>query len=220
MVHIEEEVNKIKHEVKIMFALVSQQLKKSYDAMRDFNSDLAHEVIQIEKRVNAQELKIDRDCENFIALYNPVAIDLRYVLAVLKINNNQERLGDIAEGIARFIIDTKAPFDPTLIETSSIYIMYDNGLKMLEDVELAFQNEDTVLARTVFTRDEVLDKINRQANQKISEFIQANPDKTEQALQILSIIRKLERVGDQIKNISEELIFYVEAKVLRHTRKA
>lgn len=219
MLHIEEEIIKIKHEVKIMFSLVGQQLRKSYDALKYMNYDLAHEVIQIEKRVNAQELKIDRDCENFIALINPVAVDLRYVLAVLKINNNQERLGDIAEGIARFILDNPAQFDPELIEISQIYTMFDAGLKMLDDVETAFQTEDTNLARTVFSKDEILDKINRDASRNITQYIQSHPANTEQALHILSIIRKLERVGDQIKNIAEELIFYVEAKILRHTPK-
>ena len=102
MTLLENEIFAVKTEVLSMWGLVESQLKKAKSAIVHFDSDLAREIILKEKRVNAFELKIDRDCENIFALYCPVAIDLRFLLAVLKINNNLERIGDIAEGIARF----------------------------------------------------------------------------------------------------------------------
>jgi phosphate transport system protein len=94
--------------------------------------------------------------------------------------------------------------------------MYEEANEMLEDVFRAFEKEDTKLARSVFKRDDLLDDINVKANDAIAEYIRSNPDKIEQGLNILSTIRKLERVGDQCKNIAEEIIFYIEAKVLKH----
>ena len=203
-----------------MFALVHLQLTKARQGLLSFDKDLAREVIATEKRVNAQELRIDRDCENYIALYNPVAVDMRYILAVLKINSNLERTGDIAEGIARFLIETESSFDEQLLNVSGATKMFDEAIYIMEEIESAFEEEDTSLARKIFKHDEALDQINRAANKVIASYISGNPKNTEQALYILSTIRKLERVGDQAKNIAEEIIFYLEAKVVKHSRKS
>ncbi|HLG33244.1 MAG TPA: phosphate signaling complex protein PhoU [Bacteroidia bacterium] len=216
MTHLDEELIQLKNEITAMWKLVIQQLKKTQEALVMHDKDLAHEVIANEKRVNSMELKIDRDCENIFALLNPVAVDLRFVLAILKINNNLERTGDIAEGIAKFIVSVPSAFDEKLLSSTEILRMYEEANDMLQDVLNAFTNEDTKLARTIFKRDEILDEINHKANSAVSAFIRSNPEKIEQALYILSAIRKLERVGDQSKNIAEEIIFYVEAKVLKH----
>ncbi len=219
MTHLDTELQLLKGEAISMWNLVVSQLNKAHDAMLRFDKDLAREVVLNEKRVNAYELKIDRDCENIFALFNPVAVDLRFVLAVLKINNNLERTGDIAEGIGKFIISERSSFDKGLLETAQLETMFNESVSMLSDVLTAFEKEDTALARSIFKQDEVLDNINVGANAVIADFIRKNPDKLEQALYILSTIRKLERVGDQAKNIAEEIIFYVEAKVLKHKKK-
>lgn len=219
MTHFEEELKHLKQEVNILFVLVHSQLIKAKDALIRLDKDLAREIIQTEKRVNAQELNIDRDCENYFALYNPVAVDLRYLLAVLKINNNLERIGDIAEGIAKFLVETENTFDQELLKSSKLIKMFDESISIMEEIETAFEREDTSIARRIFKQDEILDKINRETNQNIANYIQKNPTNVEQALYVLSTIRKLERVGDQAKNIAEEIIFYVEAKVLKHSKK-
>lgn len=219
MTHLEEELKALKQEVSKMFALVHSQIEKSYNALQHLDKNIAHEILATEKRVNGLELKIDLDCENYLALYNPVAVDLRYILAVLKINSNLERIGDIAEGIARFVIESDSAFSRELLEFTHTEKMFDASLKMLDDVEEAFNSENTSLARSVFMQDAVLDTINLNANSKIAEYIKSNDESTEQALHILSTIRKLERVGDQVKNIAEEIIFYIEAKVLKHSQK-
>jgi len=216
MTHLDEELIQLKNEITTMWNLVILQLKKTQEALVTHDNDLAREVIANEKRVNAMELKIDHDCENIFALLNPVAVDLRFVLAILKINNNLERTGDIAEGIAKFIVSAPSAFDEKFLSSTEILRMYEEANDMLEDVLDAFTNEDTKLARTIFKRDEILDEINHKADAVVAGFIRMNTDKTEQGLYILSTIRKLERVGDQCKNIAEEIIFYVEAKVLKH----
>src|ERR1035437_6245814 len=218
MSHLDIELQYLKTETIKMWTLVNLQLTKAKEALLKLDKDLAREVILGERRVNAWELKIDRDCENIFALFNPVAVDLRFVLAVLKINNNLERTGDIAEGIGKFIVFTDSSFDKNLLEVAQVVKMFDEATSMLSQVLTAFEKEDTALARSIFKQDEVLDNINQKANSVIADFIRKNPDKLEQALYILSTIRKLERVGDQAKNIAEEIIFYVEAKVLKHKK--
>jgi phosphate transport system protein len=208
----------VRTELTNMWQLVISQLSKVKDALLQFDKDLAREVVQTEKRVNAFELKIDRDCENIFALFCPVAVDLRFLLSVLKINNNLERIGDIAEGIAKYITDSPAKFNDTLLESTELVNMMDLSADILKDAQVAFENENTILARTIFSRDEVLDTINKKADERIAHYIQANPAGIYEALYALSIIRKLERVGDQSKNIAEEIIFYFEAKVLKHQK--
>lgn len=218
MTHLEKELKALKEDTVEMWTLVLSQLQKASHSLHTFDKDFAHEVVANEKRVNSMELNIDRDCENIFALYNPVAVDLRLVLATLKIVNNLERIGDIAEGISLFILSEKETFDKSLLKNTRFDEMFEGAIKTVEDVLKAFETEDTKLARSIFKQDEMLDEINAQANQHISLFIANNLEKTEQALNVLSIIRRLERVGDQSKNIAEEIIFYIEAKVLKHVK--
>ncbi|HET6991506.1 MAG TPA: PhoU domain-containing protein, partial [Bacteroidia bacterium] len=105
MSHLDNEIHLLKEELIEMQRTVRSQLTKCKNALIHFDTDLAKEVLANEKRVNALELKIDRDCENILALLNPVAVDLRFILAALKINSNMERIGDNAEGIARYVLD-------------------------------------------------------------------------------------------------------------------
>ena len=219
MSHLDVELQQLKTEAMKMWSLVNLQLVKGKESLLKLDKDLAREVILSERRVNAYELKLDRDCENIFALFNPVAVDLRFVLAVLKINNNLERTGDIVEGIARFVLNVDSNFDTKLLEITRAVEMYAAANNMMETVLQAFDKEDTSLARGVFQQDELLDDINMKANSIIADYIRNHPDNIDATLYLLSIIRKLERVGDQAKNMAEEIIFYVKAKVLKHKRK-
>jgi len=216
MTPLENELTALKKELVNMWILVQSQLNKAKEAMVQFDKDLAREVLVKEKRVNSFELKIDRDCENIFALHCPVAIDLRFLLAALKINTNLERIGDIAAGIALYVVESAVNFDVKALESTSLIRMYDEAVNILIDTRTAFEKEDTVLARSIFKRDDVLDAINDNAPNTVADVIKADIDSLPEALYILSIIRKLERVGDQAKNIAEEIIFYVEAKILKH----
>ena len=216
MTHLDIELKRLKEEILEMFSLVCLQLEKGKEALLNLDKSLAREVNFNEKRVNALELKIDKDCENIFALFNPVAIDLRFVLAVLKINSNLERIGDIADGIARYVVETETIFDPELLQVTELEEMYSMAIEMIKDAQAAFDQENTKVARDVFKKDDILHTINAKANLVLANFINKHPDKTMQALHIVSTIRKLERTGDQTKNIVEEIIFYIEAKVLKH----
>ena len=219
MTKLDSELAVLKEQTVEMWHLVQSQLEKGLSVLLNFDKDLAREIVMIEKRVNAAELKLDRDCEDILAIYSPVAVDLRFLLAVLKINTNLERMGDIAEGIAKMILDTAKPFKQSLLDATRVVDMYKESLQIVEEISHAFEKEDTSIARGIFKRDELLDHINHRANELITSYLQTHPDEMDQSLTILSIIRRLERVGDQAENIAEEIIFYLEAKVLKHAPK-
>lgn len=219
MTHLDQEILNLKTSILEMWKLNILQLEKSKLALMSFDKDLAREVMSKEKRVNAYELKIDRDCEDIFALFNPVAIDLRFVLAVLKINTNLERIGDMSESISRLIVEAEQPFDNELLDKTKIIHMFDTSISMLANLSQAFNHEDTKQTRTIFKQDSILDELNLIAPDIISLYIQDHLSQTKESLHVLSIIRKLERVGDQAKNIAEEIIFFIEAKVLKHLSK-
>ena len=219
MSQIDTQLHHLKTEVTEMALLVSSQISKSVVALIDFDKDLAREVIFNEKRVNAFELKVDKDCENIIALFNPVANDLRYVFSTIKINYNFERIGDNAEGIAQYVLQASQKFDDQLLVNCRLLEMLETVNQMITDVCTAYISDDPKLARTIFEMDSVLNEINKSSTGIIAEFIQKKSDNILDALYVLTIIRKLERVGDHVTNIAEEVIFYVEAKVLKHGKK-
>ena len=133
MIYIEKELDDLKKEVLEMWDLVNSQLNRAGEALLSMDKELAHEVTYREKRVNAFELKIDSDCEDIIGLYTPVAVDLRFVLAMLKINTNLERIADFCEGMSRFVIDyPQISVDAELLDKTNLREMLDTIKKMME----------------------------------------------------------------------------------------
>jgi len=219
MTHIDIEIQKIKKSALEMMNMVRSQLQKGKEALVEFNKEIALEVMHNEKRVNGYELIIDNDCENLIALFSPVAVDLRFVLATLKINYHIERIGDNADGIARNVLDLNENWNPELLTKLELVKAFDMADDMFNDVIASYETENTSLARTVFKKDKILDQITFNAFNILAENIREHPEKIEHSLYLLLIHRKLERIGDLIKNIAEETIFYIEAKVLKHKSK-
>lgn len=219
MTHLQEQLDHLKTALADMADLVEKQLCKSVASLLEGDQDMANEVLHHERRVNALELKIDKDCENIFALLTPVAHDMRLVFATLKINADLERIGDYAEGIARIVVLGKKEFDASLIEKLQLKHMFEVADAMLKDVIVAYTANDSRLARSVFSRDLQVNDINHDAMDIVVGYCKANTERIPQALNLLSIIRKLERVGDHITNIAEEIIFFKEAQVLKHGNK-
>lgn len=214
---IESELVLLKKEIEEMWILVYNQLDRAGEAVLTLDKELAQQVMVRERRVNAFELKIDSDVEDIIALYNPVAIDLRFVLAMLKINSNLERLGDFAEGIARFVIRCKEPaLDAELIARLRLAEMQAEVLSMLELAKRALNEESIELAAGVFAKDNLLDDINAESTEILANYIVEHPESALTCVDLISVFRKLERSGDHITNIAEEIVFFIDAKVLKH----
>jgi phosphate transport system protein len=219
MTHLQEQLDLLKNSLIDMASLVKSQLQKSISSLVEQDEDLANEVLHNEIWVNAYELKIDRDCENIFALLTPVAHDMRFVFATLKINADLERIGDYAEGIARLVVFGKKEFDHKLIEELNLQYMFDIVFAMLRDAIEAYSANDSRLARSVFSRDLLVNDINHKALPIIVNYCQENSGRIPQAINLLSIVHKLERAGDHVTNIAEEIIFFKEAEVLKHGNK-
>ncbi len=218
MNHLEIQLQQLKNDLLEMWSIVISQIEKSKSAIENNDLDLAKEVKANEKLVDSFELKIDMDCENLIALENPVAVDLRFVLSVLKINYNVERIGDYANYIANTARKSTHPFDPELIRATRLLEMFDTAHLMLVEAFESFEKEDNKRIRSIFTMDEKLNEINKASIEVLSDYLLKNPGEGRQCLELFSIIRKLERVGDHLENIAEEMIFFMEAKVIKHQK--
>ena len=217
MKHTEKEMQELKEEVSQMWRLVMAQLEKAKQSFFNGDVELAREIVSREKRVDAFELKIDSDCENYIALYSPVAVDLRLVLSLIKISITLERIGDFAEGVARHVIEDECNrLDPALIEELQIERMFDILISMLSDSFVALESENTRISGKIMAKDDEIDTLYHQSIDILSKFMQQNPAEIRCGLKTILLIRKLERIGDHCGNIVEEIVFYVDAKVLKH----
>ena len=202
-----------------MWRLVLSQLEKSKAAFLNNDVALALEVASREKRVDLFELKIDSDCENYIALYNPVAIDLRLALSLLKICGMLERIADFADGIARQVIEEScADFPAEIKERLQTAAMFDAVIEMLNDSYESLDSENTRSAGKILEKDETVDCIYRGAVKILAEAIEQNQISAECGLKTMVMIRKIERMGDHCSNIVEEIVFYMDAKVLKHSK--
>jgi len=219
IINAEHQRNQLNKTVLEMLNLCISQIEKASDAFLIHDTDLAEEVMNSENRVNALDLKIENDCEKFLALYNPVAIDLRFIMSTLKINFDLERIGDHAYGISKYIIDEDKKINPHLFKLLKFDLLYDTMTSMFENITNAYENNDVKSARKVFKQDKVLDKINANSFDIIETEIKKNNNEINQLLLLFAVIKKIERVGDLIKNIAEEIIFYLDAEVLKHKKK-
>ena len=202
-----------------MLNLCTSQLEKAIVAFVNHDSELSEEVIHRENRVNATDIKIEKDCEKFLALFTPVAVDLRFIMAILKINSDLERIGDHAFNIATYVVEEDQAIPAHLFKTVDFDKMVDTIKSMMDNITTAFEEKDAKMARKVFKKDKVLDKINIKSFKILELEIQKDQTIIKEALFLFSVIKKLERVGDLIKNIAEEIIFYTDAKILKHKRK-
>lgn len=219
MINIEEHRTALNDIGNEMLNLCTKQLLKSINSFTTNDSDLSEEVINTENRVNALDLIIERECEEFIAMFNPVAIDLRFVLALRKINFDLERIGDHAYGISSFVSNNELVIEKNLLEEVNFNSMITIVKVMFENIETAYNEGNLKAARKVFKLDKKVDKINEDSFKLLSNIIRKNIEFTEQALLLFSVIKKVERVGDLLKNIAEEIIFYQEDKLIKHKKR-
>jgi len=202
-----------------MWRLVLSQLEKSKQAYLSGDMELAREVVSREKRVNTFELKIDSDCENYIALFAPVAVDLRLVLSLIKISGTLERIGDFAEGIARHVIsDGCGALTEALKEDIKIEAMFDTVISMLSDSFVALESENTKLSGRIMQKDELVDAFYREAINVLARYLENNSTHGLCVLETMLVLRKIERIGDHCSNIVEEIVFYIDAKILKHSK--
>jgi len=219
MKHFEKELVYLKGEINGMWQLVLSQLQKCKQAYLTGNIELAREVVIREKSVNSFELGIDMGCENFIALFSPVAMDLRLIISLIKISTTLERIADFADGIARHVIDNDSSMAPdSMKEDLKVETMFDAVISMLSDSFVALESENTKITGKILQRDDEVDKLYQEGRKYLADYILKDPEKGECILNTFLTLRKIERIGDHCCNIVEEIVFYIDAKVLKHSK--
>ena len=217
MINIEEQrvtLSKIGEE---MLNLCQSQVEQSFEAFITFDTDIAEEVILKENRINALDLKIERDCEKFIALYNPVAIDLRFTMAVLKINFDLERIGDEAKKIANHAILLSEDINLSK-GYPEIRHIGTSVIKMLANALDAFARFDADAAIRTIEEDKQIDQEYKTALRELATYMMEDPRSISRVMNVLWVVRSLERIGDHAKNLCEQIVFVVKGKDIRHQK--
>lgn len=207
----------LKETVQDMTHIAIIQVQKTKQALFKSDTDLALEIMSNLKRIVVLKHKIDYDCKNYLALHTPVAVDLRLVLASLRISSSLGKIADHAGKICRILKKDPIRLNPSLLHAFHIYQMFDTAIQMLYNMQEAMGTENAKQAGEIFKKDLILNKTHLEAGEIAQRLIIENPDSVGIILSVLEIVHKLERIGDEAKNISERLIFYYEAKVLRHS---
>lgn len=210
----EVELVELKKCILKMGNLVEIAISKSIKAVLERDAKLAEEVIGEDDDVNHAEIAIDEKCLDLLALHQPVAIDLRFIAAVMKMNNDLERMGDLAVNIAE-----RAEYLaklPELTISLDFTKMMEFTQKMVRESLDALVNKDAKLAREVCMEDDVVDDLKSQMFKELIKYMKENPEIIETATHLMLVSRHLERIADQATNIAEDVVYMVEGKIIKH----
>ena len=215
--HFEEEIQNLNTNLFKMASLVDDQVERVFAALSNNNIDMCKGVKSKDLEIDAYDNLIQAQCENILALFQPVAIDLRYIMSVIMINNQLERCGDIAVNIAQRV---KRIFDYIdLLNESRIIEMAKSAKEMVKESIDCFLNKDINLANKVMMQDNEVDKMNKQIFKFAVEKMKTDPNLIEPCSHLLVLSRHIERLADHATNIAENLVFYLEAKIVAHKKK-
>ncbi|MBT8484347.1 MAG: phosphate signaling complex protein PhoU [Phycisphaerales bacterium] len=213
-INLENELTELRRMVLSMGAIVEQRLSVVVDAIVNHDYPQAQRVRHGDRDVDQMDLDIEAACLRVLALSQPVASDLRFLLAVLRINSDLERIGDLAKSIAKRVLDLSQ--SPEYGLPPSLSEMADRTREMLAETMAAFAEEDAESCRRIHRSDHQLDDIQKEIFQWATAEIPRHVESTEGVINTLSIARALERIGDLATNIAEDVIFLVEGSIVRH----
>jgi len=197
-----------------MGSLVEKVSNQAITALQERNTELSAGVHELDLTIDQQEVKIEEECLKILALHQPVATDLRFVVCVMKVNNDLERMGDLAINIAERA-SYLSSHDPLGVPLD-FHRMAELAREMVKESLSALLNLDTDLARKVLAKDDEVDEINRQMFEILEEIMLKDPTTIRRAIHLLSASRHLERIADLATNIAEDVVFLVEGEVIRH----
>ncbi len=213
--HLGREIDKLKRKLLALSAFVEESVQRAVKAIATRDDKLARRVIDTDFEIDEMEVDVEEDCLKILALHQPVAVDLRYIIAVLKINNDLERIGDLAVNIAE-----RAIFLSRMVKSENPYDFANMSAKvqtMLQKALDSLVNSDSELARQVLTSDDEIDEINRQMYQDVIDGIKKAPNTVDYLIQMLAVSRNLERIADHTSNIAEDVIYMVDGEIIRHS---
>jgi phosphate transport system protein len=213
-IHLQREIERLKKHILRLSAVVEESVQRAMKSLEERDSYLAQLVMESDFEIDKMEVEIEEECLKILALYQPVAVDLRFIIAVLKINNDLERIGDLAVNIAE-----RAVF---LATRERINIPFDfSGMarkakSMLKRSLDALMKMDAVLARGVCASDDEVDAMNREMYLQVQDGIRNQPEHLESLIHLLSASRHLERIADHATNIAEDVLYMIKGEIVRH----
>jgi phosphate transport system protein len=213
--HFDEELADLKKDILGMGGMVEAAISKSIDALKELSRDKADNVITEDKIIDEQELKIDERGVDLLALRQPMAVDLRFITMAMKISTDLERIADLAVDIAQRVLElVDKPLLKPLIDIPKLTTL---AQEMTRDALNAFVNGDVGLAKKVILRDKDADNIrNLVQSELINDYISKDKSFIPRAIPLMLIARHLERICDHATNIAEDVIYMVDAKVVKH----
>ncbi|HEY7363754.1 MAG TPA: phosphate signaling complex protein PhoU [Methylomirabilota bacterium] len=213
--HFHEELDALKQTLLAMGALVEDQIRRVMRALIERDGELAQNVIDRDRQVNAYDVEVDEKCVELLALHQPTAGDLRFITTAMKIVTDLERIGDQAVNIAQRAIELNQ--EPQLKPYIDLPRMAEKAQRMVKEALDAFVARDTELARQVCAKDEEVDGIKEQIFRELLTYMMSDAKTIPRAIRLMLVSRFLERVADHATNIAEMVIYMVESKMVRHT---
>ena len=212
--HLQREIERLKKKILSLCAAVEESVRMAVKSIEDGDAAMAEKVIRTDAEIDQAEVDLEEDCLKILALHQPVAIDLRFIIAVMKINNDLERIGDLAVNLAE-----RAQFLSTQTRIAVPFDLENLAEKaqgMLQKSLDSLVNLDAASAREVCRTDDEVDEINRKMYDLVKEAIRRHPEQLDILIPYLSISRYLERIADHATNIAEDVIYMIEGVIARH----
>jgi phosphate transport system protein len=214
MRHLHRETDRLKRKILALGALVEESLRLAFQAIEQRDAAKARKVIATDVLIDQNEVEIEEECLKILALYQPVAGDLRFVAAVIKINSDLERIGDLAENIAKRALDLLDEYPVQAPATLSV--MADRTGTILERALDALVQQDAMTARDVMVADREIDGLYRQLLEELKASLRADLEHLDAIVLLFSVARYLERLADHATNIAEDVLYMVEGEIQRH----
>jgi len=210
----QKELEELKGHLLRMATLVEETIHDAVQSLVKRDSELANHIFKREKQINDMELAIDEMCLKLLALRQPMAVDLRFITSAMKIITDLERMGDQAVNIAERALTLNQ--EPQLKPYIDLPRMAEIAQSMVKDVLDAFVNRDSKLARSVCVRDDLVDGLNDQVFRELLTYMMSDQKTIARAVHLIIVSRCLERIADHATNIAEDVIFMVDALVIKH----
>lgn len=212
--HLSRAMEELDKQILTLGSIVEEQINKAILSLTSRRPELAREVVSGDDEIDVREVQIEEHCLQILALHQPVAADLRFIISLMKVNNDLERMGDLAVNIAEraLFLAKHDPLDADLDFTAMVNTVKDMVRRSLD----ALVNLDPLLARGIIAKDDEVDAFNREMKDILLDVMRKSPEQMDRALMTLYASRHLERIGDLAVNICEDIVFMVEGEILRH----
>ncbi|MEZ4705479.1 MAG: phosphate signaling complex protein PhoU [Bdellovibrionota bacterium] len=213
-VHLQKDLESLKEDILKIGTLVEETVEKCMKAFRKRDVVLASQVIKDDEIINKTEVEIEEECLKLLALYQPVAQDLRFITSVIKMNNDLERMGDCSVKIAKRTLSLSK--EPPIEIPQEIEEMIQVTKSMVKDCLGAFFNQDPRFAREICVRDDTVDHLNRKVIKDLRSRMHKVPDEIDQMLDLITAAQGLERIADLATNVAQDVVYMVEGDIIRH----